>query len=186
MTLLLLGLALFFVPHLLPSTPLRAPLVASLGENRYKGVVTLLSFVGLAVAVIGYRQVPPEYLFAPKPWAYKAALHSMPIAFILLASAHMPTHIRQWVRHPMMLGVLIWALLHYFANGEKAAVWLFGSFAIYAAFSIVSGLIRGQSIAKPGKVVAWKYDLMAIGGGILLYAIVLFAHGWVFNRVLIG
>jgi uncharacterized membrane protein len=186
MTILLLGLAIFYVAHLVPATPVRASLLASLGENKYKLVITLASFVGLIVAVIGYKQVPVEYVFAPKPWARAAALHGMPLAFILLASAHMPTHIRKWVRHPMMLGVLIWSLLHYFANGERAAVWFFGSFAVYAVFAIVSGTMRGQSIAKPGKVIAWKFDLMAIAGGIILYGAVMAAHGWLFNRALIG
>ena len=186
MTLLLLGLGLFFVPHLLPSTPLRGALLGALGPGRYKGLVTLLSLVGLVVAVIGYRQVPVEYLFAPKPWARAAALHSMPIAFILIGASHMPTHLRKWLRHPMLIGVLIWSLVHYFANGERAAVWLFGSFAVYSAFAIVSGTIRGQSIAKPGKPVAWKYDLMAVGGGLVLFAVVLALHGWLFNRALIA
>lgn len=186
MTLLLVGLALFFIPHLLPSTPLRGALVSALGENKYKGLVAVASFAGLIIAVIGYRQVPVDYVFAPKPWARAAALHSMPLAFILLGAAHMPTHLRKWLKHPMMLGVLIWALLHYFANGERAAVWLFGSFAAYAIFSIISGTLRGQSIVKPGKTVAWKYDLMAVGGGVILYGIVMAAHGWLFNRVLIG
>lgn len=186
MTLLLLGLAMFYLAHLVPATPLRAALLDSLGENKYKLMVTVLSIAGLVVAVIGYRQVPVEYVFAPKPWARAAALHAMPLAFILLASAHMPTHIRQWLRHPMMLGVLIWAVLHYFANGERAAVWLFGSFAVYAVFAIISGTIRGQSLVKPGKVVAWKFDLMAVVGGVVLYGIVMAAHGWLFNRVLIG
>ncbi|MFK7888791.1 MAG: NnrU family protein [Gammaproteobacteria bacterium] len=186
MTILLLGLAMFYVAHLVPATPLRGVLAGALGENKVKLVITVLSFAGLIVAVLGYQQVPVEYVFPPKPWARAAALHGMPIAFILLASAHMPTHIRQWLRHPMMLGVLIWSVLHYFANGERAAVWFFGSFAVYAVFAIISGTLRGQSIVKPGKQVAWKFDLMAVGGGIILYGVVMAAHGWLFNRVLIG
>jgi len=109
----------------------------------------------------------------------------MPLAFILLGAANMPTHIRQWLKHPMMLGILIWSVLHYFANGEKAAVWLFGSFAAYSVLSIISGTIRGKTLVKPGQTVAWKYDLMAVGGGLILYAVVLFGHGHIFNRVLI-
>jgi uncharacterized membrane protein len=186
MTLLLIGLALFFGAHLVPSTPLRAVLIGALGEKGYKGLFTLASIGGLVIAVIGYRQVPVEYLFAPKPWAYPAALHTMPIVFILLASASSPTHIRQWVRHPMALGVLLWSLLHYFANGEKAAVWFFGSFAIYAAFSIVSSSLRGQTLVKPGQVVAWKHDVIAVVAGLVLYGVVLVAHGWLFNRVLVS
>lgn len=185
MTLLLIGLALFFVPHLFPSTPLRGALVNAMGAKPYKLMVTVASIAGLIVAVIGYRQVPVEYIFAPKPWARAAALHSMPLAFILLGAANMPTHIRQWLKHPMMIGILIWSTLHYFANGEKAAVWLFGSFMVYSIVSIISGSLRGQTLVKPSQTVAWKYDLMAVGGGLILYAIVLVGHGHLFNRVLI-
>lgn len=186
MTLLLIGLALFVGAHLLPSTPLRAALVDAMGEQRYKGMFTLVSLGGLVLAVIGYRQVPVEYLFAPRPWARSAALHLMPLVFILLAASGSPTHIRKWLRHPMAIGILIWALLHYFANGERAAVWFFGTFAVYAAFSIVSSSLRGQTLARPGQVVAWKHDLRAVVAGLVLYAVVLVAHGWIFNRALVA
>ncbi len=185
MTLLLVGLALFFIPHLWPATPLRNALIRGLGPTRYRVLFTVLSFAGLIIAVIGYRQMPVEYVFAPKPWARAAALHGMPLAFILLGAANMPTHIRQWLKHPMMIGILLWSTLHYFANGEKAAVWLFGSFMVYSVISIISSSLRGQTLVKPGQVVAWKYDLMAVGGGVILYGIVLMGHGWLFNRVLV-
>lgn len=186
MTLLLIGLALFIGSHVLPSTPLRAVLVGSLGEKRYKGLFSIASLGGLVLAVIGYQQMPVEYVFAPRPWARAAAMHTMPLAFILLAAAGSPSHIRQWVRHPMALGVLLWSLLHYFANGEKTAVWFFGSFAIFAAFSIVSSTLRGQTLAKPGQVVAWKHDIKAVVAGLVVYGLVLVAHGWLFNRPLVA
>lgn len=186
MTLLWTGLALFFGMHMLPWTPLKAALVSRLGPKGYRGLFTLVSLAGLVLMVVGYRQVPVEYLFAPKPWARAAALHSMPIAFVLLASANMPTHIRSWLKHPMLLGILLWSVLHYFANGERAAVWLFGAFAVYSVLAIVAGIVRGRTLIDPARPPQWKYDLRAVVGGVALYVVVLFAHGWLFNRVLVG
>ena len=45
----------------------------------------------------------------------------------------------------MMLGVFIWSVLHYFANGERAAVWLFGKKVLLEAKVAVSpGVGFGQ------------------------------------------
>ncbi len=182
---MMFGFVLFFGTHLVPSTPLRTPLRAALGEGRYKGLFSLLSLAGLVLIVLGYRQIPVEFVFAPKPWARMAALHAMPFVFILLASAQTPTHIRHWVRHPMMIGVLIWAVLHYFANGERAAVWLFGGFAVYAVISIISSTLRGQTLESAAKPPAWKHDIIAVVGGLVLFGVVLWAHGWLFGRPLL-
>lgn len=185
MTLLWIGLGVFFGVHLIPMTPLKAGLVNALGANRYKALFSLLSLIGLVLIILGYRQAPVEMVFGPKGWARAAAVHSMPIAFVLLAASNMPTHIRAQLKHPMMLGILLWSMLHYFANGERAAVWLFGSFALYSIVSIVSTSVRGKTLIDPAKPAAWKYDVRAVIGGLVVYAVVLFAHGWLFNRVLV-
>jgi len=50
MTLLAVGLALFFVAHLVPMFPgQRAALVARLGERGYRGGFSLVSVVGVGV-----------------------------------------------------------------------------------------------------------------------------------------
>ena len=50
----------------------------------------------------------------------------VPIALVLFAAANMPTRIRALVRHPMLLGLLLWAFAHLLANGEVRSVVLFG------------------------------------------------------------
>ena len=55
MTLLVLGLALFLSLHLLPTLPsARAGLLTRWGEQRYKGIFSLLSGVGFILIVAGY------------------------------------------------------------------------------------------------------------------------------------
>ena len=186
MLLLWIGLGLFIGAHLLPSTPLRGALVQGVGEKPYKLGFTLLSVAGLVLIVMGYMRAPVEMAFPPQSWARSAAIMLMPVAFVLFAAANMPGHIRKWVRHPMMIGTLIWSTLHYFANGELAAVWLFGTFMLYSIFSIVSSTLRGQQTAAAAKPVALKFDIIAIVAGLVLYGAVLHGHGWLFNRTLIS
>jgi uncharacterized membrane protein len=54
MNLYLLGLALFFLPHLVPLIrPLRAAIVGRMGENPWKMTMTVLSFAGIALIAWG-------------------------------------------------------------------------------------------------------------------------------------
>ncbi len=186
MQLLWAGLALFIGVHLLPSTPLRGTLVSSLGDKTYKLGFTLVSVAGLVLIVMGYMRAPVEIVFVPKPWARSAAIMIMPVVFVLFAAANMPGHIRKWLRHPMMIATLIWSTLHYLANGERAAIWLFGTFMLFSLFSIVSSTLRGQQTAAAAKPVSGKFDIIALFAGLLLYGVLLHSHGWLFNRSLVG
>ena len=59
MWIMLLGLALFLGIHLVPVFPnMRAGLVQRLGANRYRGIFSIFSAIGLALIIIGYRLRP--------------------------------------------------------------------------------------------------------------------------------
>lgn len=180
MGILILGLAVFLGLHLIPALPgLRAAVAARLGENRYKGLFSALSGVGLLLIVIGYAYAPRgEQLFAPSLGAKHAAPLVVVIAFILLAAANMKSHIRRALGHPMLIGLGLWALVHLLANGHAKATVLFGAFLAYAALDLGSAVARG---AVKQFVPQRKFDLMAVGGGVLLALLVL-----LFHRILFG
>lgn len=180
MTLLLIGLVVFFAVHLLPTAPaLRAGLLARLGDKGYRTVFSLVSLLGLALVVVGYGQRGEQaYLFAPVPWAYAMAPHIVPLAFVLFAAANMRGYIRHWLRHPMLLGVLLWAGVHLLANGELAATVLFGSFLVYALFDLASAVLRGAVKTFEPRL---RYDLMALVGGLVLAGLVMYGHRWLFG-----
>ncbi len=183
MALMILGLLIFFGGHLLPSIPsVREGLVAKLGPNRYRLVYSLVALLGLVLAVIGYSGREYIHVWAPLPTSRAMALHAMPLAFFLLAAANMKTWTRKLLRHPMSLGILLWSGLHLAANGDLYSVILFGSFAAYAVFSMVSAEIRGK--VPPGRPAAIRYDLFALLGGVVVYVAVLHAHGWLFGVAL--
>ncbi|MBS0337891.1 MAG: NnrU family protein [Proteobacteria bacterium] len=177
---LVLGLVLFLGIHTVPAVPpLRAALAGRLGENRYKGLFSAVSGIGLVLIAAGYAYAPRgEQLFAPSVGARHAALLVVPLAFILLAAANMKTHIRQAVRHPMLIGLGLWALVHLLANGHAKATLLFGAFLAYAALDLGSAVARG---AVKQFTPQRKYDFMAVGGGIGLALLVLLFHRIVFG-----
>jgi uncharacterized membrane protein len=180
MTLLLVGLVLFLGSHLVPALPaVRAGLVVSLGEQRYKGLFSLASLSGLVLIVAGYYfgERGPQ-LFSPVAVARAIAPEAMVLSFILFAAANMRGHLRRVLVHPMLLGLLIWSGVHLLANGDLRGTILFGAFFAYALVDLVSAIARRAAKAfEP----AARYDLMAVGGGIALALAVMAVHRWLFG-----
>src|SRR4029077_6990587 len=107
MTLLIVGLALFFVAHAVPMFPARrTALVAGMGPERYKGVFSAASGLALVMIVVGYAYAGRgAQWFAPSPAAHAAAPFAMIVVFILLAATNSPSHIRAAVKHPMLIAL---------------------------------------------------------------------------------
>ena len=184
MTLLVAGLVLFFAVHLIPSVaPLRAALVERLDEKPYRGAFGAIAFASLAIIVWGFSRAPLEPVYVPPSWGRHAAMTAVPIALVLFAAANMPTHIRARLRHPMLLGLLLWAFAHLLANGEQRSVVLFGGLALFAVVEIVSAVARGKS---PPTEPAPRYtmDAAAVVGGLLVAGLLMRFHGALFGMPL--
>ncbi|HXF54657.1 MAG TPA: NnrU family protein [Hyphomicrobiaceae bacterium] len=182
---LIIGLALFFLIHLVPTRPeLRRGLVERFGEGGYKIGFSLISAVALVLIVFGYGKLQgapgknPELWVAPI-WARHVALALMLPAFVLLAAAYIPSRIRSAVQHPMLAAVKIWALAHLFANGDLASVALFGGFLAFAAYDRMSVARRGARGPLGERKGGLAQDLIAVAIGVGLYLfMLLFGHAW--------
>lgn len=186
---LITGLVLFLGVHSVSIvSPLgRRQLARQMGEAGYKGLYTLVSFVGLGLIVWGYglaREAPVLLYTLPTGFRHLAALLMLPV-FVLLLAAYLPGRIQRAAKHPMLLSVKLWALAHLLANGTLADVLLFGGFLVWAVADRISvkrraaaGLMRSAP-ALPGSA---ANDTIALVGGLVLYAvIVLWLHGWLFG-----
>jgi len=180
MALLVLGLICFLGVHLLPTLPrLRTAAVAAMSERRYKGAFALVSLIGLVLIIVGYAMADNRArLFAPAPLAQAIAPYAMPVAFVLFAAANMRTHIRHWLGHPMLLGLMIWSAVHLFANGDVPGTILFGSLLAYSILDLASAVQR-HAVKSFEPLV--RHDLISIVAGVALALIVMFLH-----RVLFG
>ena len=137
MTVLILGLVLFLGLHSVRvfADDWRASVRTRIGAGPWKGLYSLLSLLGFALVVWGYglaRQAP-VLLYTPPLWTrHLAALLTLP-AFVLIVAAYVPGNaIRARLRHPMTLGIKLWAFAHLLANGTLADVLLFGGFLLWA------------------------------------------------------
>ena len=175
MTLLVAGLALFLGIHLVPVVPpLRDALVSRLGAGPFKGLFTLASLAGIVLIVVGYRAADPgPRLFAPLPPAIAVAPYAMVVSFILFAAANMRTHIRKTLRHPMLLGLIIWAAVHLCANGDTRGTVLFGAVLAWALIDLASAVSRHA--VKEFEPVA-RQDVIATVAGTVLALLVMIFH----------
>jgi uncharacterized membrane protein len=180
MVMLVSGLALFLGLHLVPALPgVRSRLLERYGEKRYKGLFSLISAIGLVMIVIGYSRAPAgARLFNPFPAAIAIAPIAMTVSFVLLAAANMRTRLRSAVRHPMLIGLGIWAFVHLLANGTEKATLLFGAFLAYAVIDLISASRRHAF--KPFKPVA-RQDAIAVMAGVVLALLVMTFHRQLFG-----
>jgi uncharacterized membrane protein len=184
MLILIVGLVLFLGVHSLRivAEDWRTQVVATRGLNAYKGVYSLLSLAGFALLVWGYglaRQQPVVLWTPPTAMRHVAALLTL-VSFVFLAAAYVPRNaIKARLRHPMVLGVKVWAAAHLLSNGTLADVLLFGGFLVWAVLSFRAARQRdrAQNLAAGSGTVAGTAVTVVVG----LIAWIVFAlwlHGW--------
>lgn len=181
MTFLLLGLLLFLGTHSIRvvADGWRTAQVGRLGLNRWKGLYSLASALGLGLIVWGYglARAEPVALWLPPAWTrHLAVLLTLP-AFILIAAAYVPgSRIKPALGHPMVAGVKVWAIAHLLSNGNLADVLLFGAFLLWAVADFRSArrrdraagvVYRPGTAARDGLVVAAGTGAWALFAGFL-------------------
>jgi len=178
--LLATGLILFLGIHLLPTHPRwRLVLVQRWGEQRYKGAFSLVSLAGFALVIVGYAAASPgPRLFQPSATAIAMAPYLVTLSFVLLAAANLRSHIRRALKHPMLMGLAIWAAVHLLANGDTRGTVLFGSFLGYALIDFVSAV---QRHATKLFVPTARHDVIAVIAGVLAALVMMALHRELFG-----
>lgn len=186
MLLLTLGLLLFALLHLSPSLwpARRAMLCKRLGEPRYKGLFSLGVLFACALIFAGWRASAPLPLYTPPSWGWPAAMGMLPLGIWLICSSFGPTHLRLWLRHPQLLGVLLWAMAHLLVNHEGRALLLFGTLALWSLLTLVL-ILRRDGWHSPPSRADWRADLVSLMAAILLVSgLLLGGHQWLTGMAL--
>ena len=181
MLFLILGLVLFLGTHSFTMLRAkRAQVIGEVGEGRYKLGYMLLSLLGLVLIGYGfgaYRQAGMIEVWNPPVFTRHLALLLNVFAFIVLASAYLPGHIRAKAKHPTLLAVKIWATAHLIANGDLGSILLFGGFLAWAVIARISAKRRalspGAVVSQHGGAVAapagWRNDAIAVTVGVVTW-----------------
>jgi uncharacterized membrane protein len=183
---LILGLVVFIGAHVFVTRrDDRAAMIARVGEGPYKGLFSLVSLIGLALIIYGfatYRRDGMIAIWSPPTWTRHLAIPLVWIAFVCVVAAYIPGDIKRVLKHPMLVGVKLWALAHLLANGDLGSIVLFGGLLAWAVFDRISLKHRTDPGSLPIPVGGRKNDAIAILIGTILFA----AFGYVFHPLWIG
>jgi uncharacterized membrane protein len=186
LAILILGLVVFIGAHVFVSMrEQRAALIARIGAGPYKGLFSLVSLVGLVLIIIGfgqYRATGWVELWDPPTWTRHLALPLVWLAFISLAAAYIQGNIKRRLKHPMLVGIKLWALAHLIANGDLGSLILFGSLLAYAVYDRIAVKRRTEPSGLQLRDGGWKNDVVAIVVGTIIFM----AFGYVFHPLWIG
>lgn len=180
MTLLITGLLVFFGIHLVPAAPrLHARVKTRMGENGWKGFMSLIAIVGFVLIIIGWQRTPFIPVYTPPGFGHLVPRILMLPALILLAAACIPSNIKRFTRHPMLWGTVLWAVAHLFANGDLRSLLLFGTFLVWSLFDMWSANRRGAYLSE--QRVAWYYEAVVVGAGTIAYLVFTRFHASLFG-----
>lgn len=218
MEILFVAAVLFLITHLgISSTPLRGALVNGLGEGPYLGIYSLLAAATIGFLVYAYVHVSHGmFLWVPGVPEHAFAKTLMPFAFVLLVSGLMaknPTAVRadaavnapldgmlKIVRHPVQWAFLLWAIGHIVANGDKASIVFFGTFAILSGVGMLAMDAKRRHRPEPawqtfyastsywpfGALIGGRTSLkasdlnwLAIGIALVLFVLAYVFHPWI-------
>ncbi len=183
MAMMILGLVVFLGMHStrIAADGWRTDTMERLGTGRWKALYALVSGVGLVLVVWGFsmaRQQPVQ-LWAPPFFMRHVAWLLTLGAFVLLAAAYVPgNRIKTRLHHPMVLGVMLWAVAHLLAIGNLANVVLFGSFLVWAALSCRAARSRDRVAHTPYPPgTAYATVLTVLAGAMAWAGVAFWAHG---------
>jgi hypothetical protein len=87
------------------------------------------------------------------------------------------SRLRKHMRHPMLTGVIVWALAHLLVNGDTASLVLFGWLAIWAVAEMIL-INRAEPDYTPyvGGSAAGDIRLLVIT--LIIYGVIAGVHTW--------
>jgi len=175
MTLLILGLALWWAAHLFKRL---APEARARLGNPGKGIVAVAVLASVVMMYFGYGAAKAT---ADVWWGRNAALVGinnllMVLAVYLYAASGTGSALARKIRHPQLTAVKTWAVAHLLPNGDLPSLILFGGLLAWAVVSVIL-INRAQRdwtppVAKPGA--EWK----AILGTVVVTVVIMLIHNW--------
>lgn len=183
MAILILGIILFIGTHSIRivAPGLRAAMVEKVGLQGWRGPYSLASILSLIILIWGYATAPVVNVWFPPVWTAHIAVTLMLVSMVCFVASSMPAgNIATKTKHPMVLGVKIWAAAHLLANGDLASILLFGAFLAWGVVMRISLKRReraGEAVLRP--FVSARNDLQAIVVGVVIWLVFLLKlHEW--------
>ncbi|WP_420569488.1 NnrU family protein [Thalassovita sp.] len=168
---LILGVLLWSGAHLFKRV---APdMRASLGDKG-KGPVALILLGSVVLMLIGYRGAEGAVFYGRSPALVGINNLLMLLAVYMFAVSGMKTKLAQYIRHPQLTGVKLWAVAHLLVNGDVPSFILFGGILAWAVVEVI--LINRQTAWVKPDPAPMKNEVRAVIGTIAIFAGLILVH----------
>ncbi|KAB0638214.1 NnrU family protein [Burkholderia latens] len=183
MLVLILGLAVFLGVHSIRivADGWRAAMIARIGEKRWKAGYSIASVIGFVLIIRGYAVAREN---ATLLWVTPVGVRHLTgmltaVAFVLIAASYVPRNrIKTLAGHPMVAGVMVWAVAHLLVNGTVHAAVLFGAFFVWSLILFIVSRTRDRRDGIRYPAGRLSGDVAAIAAGLIAWAVfALFLHG---------
>ena len=175
MTLLILGLALWFGAHLFKR--LAPGPRAALGETPGKMLVSVVLILAIVLMVKGFRGADFIEIWSPPAFLTHVNNLLMLIAVFLLGLGYSNGVLRTRMRHPMLTAVKTWAIAHLLVNGDLASVVLFGGLLAWAVVALIL-INRQEPVWNRPAAGPVRNDLIYAVVALGIFAVITFIHNW--------
>ncbi len=183
---LIVGLVVFIGSHVFVTRrEARAALIARIGAVPYRVLFGLVAIVGLVLIVWGFAHYRVEdyiQVWTPPTWMRHVTVALVWPASIFVTAAYIPGDIKRTLKHPLLVGIKLWAFAHLLSNGDLGGIILFGAILAWAVYDRITLKHRTDAGAPPIPVGGRRNDIIAIVVGTILYL----ALGLVFHPLFIG
>lgn len=218
---LALASLLFVGSHIVLSIEaVRQPLVAVTGEFLFRGLYSLAALALIVWMAMAYNAAPSVEIWYPATgWRHLSLTLMVPAAILVIGgittpnptsaatdtrevAGRGPSGFAKITRHPMMWGIGLWGISHLLADGDAAAMLLFGSltalallgplaidarrregmgadwerFAAETSYLPFAAMVAGRTRLRFSEIGWWR-----LGLGVALYAVLLWSHPWLFG-----
>ena len=178
MTLLILGLLLWTAAHFFkrvaPSG--RAAMQEKMGDAS-KGVIAIVLVLSVVLMVMGYRSAPADFLWGRSVATTGVNNLMMVAAVALFGLGSSKSRLRKHMRHPMLTGVIVWALAHLLVNGDTASLVLFGGLAVWAVAEMIL-INRSEPEYTPYEGGSAAGDARLLIITLIIYGVIAGVHTW--------
>lgn len=204
----LAAFAVFFLSHSIPvRPPVKSRIVAKTGTLGFALLYSALSITILTWIISAAGRAPFVEIWAWAPWQNHLPLTGMLLATIIVTMVFgQPNPLSfggwnnerfdpknpgliGWIRHPLLVALLIWSLSHMVPNGNLAHVIVFGLFAGFSLLGMkiidrrsrrILGLENWQHLSNTRRrLTITRRGITRILIGVLIYLAILYSHEWV-------
>jgi len=200
--------AVFFLSHSIPVRPaIKARIVARTGTLGFALLYSALSIAVLTWIIIAAGRAPFVEIWSWASWQNHVPLTGMLLAILIVSMVFgQPNPLSfggwnneqfdpkdcgliGWIRHPLLVALLIWSGSHMVPNGNLAHVIVFGLFAGFSILGMkiidrrarrILGTDRWQTLSNTQQNLRiTRRGITRLAIGALIYLAVLFSHEWV-------